>query len=555
MKPGKESVRSFYSQIESLSMQFLRSHGFAVLIAVLFAGIYTVEGILFKDYNLDEFQVATGYLKDTDPTLFPKDFIWSKPAMVRNLHVSVRKLMEVTDKICFKSVNEPIDLFLIWLPIAFILFFLGNYLLSYHFSRSHISSLLVACCFMLVRRTVYDWWGIGPTFTMSARGIVLALLPLGFWFFLQSYSDYKKLAVFSFCWGLISNFHPLSGWGLMEFLGLTLLFVEKSRPKFILKILTMAFFVLLGSLPFLIIWNKVAIVPSEFRPDPLLIKKFLDYYQFLQADIRKYLIGFLEDLSIPLVISCTGFYYSRKQKLIADPFQWGVAKVFSFAVVIAVLGIVALGLLWDNLRYVAPIMATEHARNIKMVYLTLPIWMGLGFQGWLQQNRSNSSKWGVSILIVLISLSINFPGHKLARFVAYKSGSLSQKSSLKFENELEQDSADLSLSLWARSSTSKDSLFYFDSYEFRYYAQRSLVFCSFDRPCIAFHPSVEMEEWDKRCEIVTSLKKNTNIQGMLDAAKQFGADYLVVLNSWGASGSSPIWKNEKYSVFAISNSL
>ena len=43
--------------------------------ALAFATIYTAEGFLFKDYNLDEFQVATGYLKDRDPGMYSTDFV------------------------------------------------------------------------------------------------------------------------------------------------------------------------------------------------------------------------------------------------------------------------------------------------------------------------------------------------------------------------------------------------------------------------------------------------------------------------------------------------
>src|SRR5689334_17831693 len=104
-------------------------HFLAAAVAIILALAYTAEGFIYKDYNLDEFQVATGYLRDTRPGIYPSDFIWSKPAMVRNLHVCVRKVMAITDALSGHRMAEPIDLFLLWLPFAFLLFFTGNYLL------------------------------------------------------------------------------------------------------------------------------------------------------------------------------------------------------------------------------------------------------------------------------------------------------------------------------------------------------------------------------------------------------------------------------------------
>jgi hypothetical protein len=535
-------------------MVTLRFHSVAICIALIFAAIYASEGILFRDYNLDEFQVATGYLKDRDPSLFPKDFIWSKPEMVRNLHVCVRNVLEFTNRMTFRSIQEPIDLFLIWLPIGFVLFFIGNYLLSYEFTHNGLASLFVASCFMLVRRTVYDWWGIGPMFTMSARGLVLSCLPLGLWFFFQCYSDIKKLAFFSLIWGLISNLHPLSGWGFMEFLGLTILCIEKFRPQAFGKVFLMAVSVLLGSLPFLLVWNKVAIVPEQFQPDPAIVKRFLDFYLFIQPDTPKYIFGFLSDLAIPLIIALIGFFYFRSQNKSIQHVSLKIAGIFPLVVLGTVLGIVALGTVWKRFGFIAPVMTTEHGRNIKMVYLTLPIWMGFGFSWWLERKVSFFMKNSVAITVVFLCLIINFPGHKLGRYFLDRAGWLSPSSSQKFEKEIQGDAADLELSLWAREKTSKDALFYFDSYEFRYYARRSLIFCSFDRPCIAFHPSREMEEWNRRYDLVTPLKKDGDSQGMFKISMDLHADYLVLMNTWKHLEQNSVWSNEKYSVFAVPKS-
>ena len=175
-------------------------------VAALFAAFYTAEGFLYRDYNVDMFQVATGYLKDRNGALYPTDFIWSKADMIRNLHVCVRELMRATDALTLGLIHEPIDLFLLWLPVGFLLFFWGNYLLAFRFTHDRWASLLVACSFMLVRRTPWDWWGMGPTYTMSARGLALCVLPLGLWAFLCAKENFCAWDVFFSCgdWSAIS---------------------------------------------------------------------------------------------------------------------------------------------------------------------------------------------------------------------------------------------------------------------------------------------------------------------------------------------------------------
>jgi hypothetical protein len=138
--------------------------------------------------------------------------------------------MQVTSFCTLGMIREPIDLYLVWLPICIFVFFLGIYLLCFYFTDHPLASLLVACSFMLVRRTVWDWWGLGPMYTMSARGLVLSLLPLGLWVFFKCDGKLKPLALCFLGWGLVSNLHPLSGWGFVELLGLTILIVEKFSP-------------------------------------------------------------------------------------------------------------------------------------------------------------------------------------------------------------------------------------------------------------------------------------------------------------------------------------
>jgi hypothetical protein len=540
--------------------------GSVLLVGIIFAALYTAEGILFRDYNLDEFQVATAYLKDQEPVLFPTDFIWSQAEMVRNLHVCVRGMMRFTDILTLGSIKEPIDLFLVWLPVCFLLFFIGNYLLSWHFTRHHWVSLLIACSFMLVRRTVWDWWGIGPTYTMSARGLVLSVLPLSLWIYFQVQNRFSWLALCFFCWGLISNLHPLGGWGLVEFLGITILLAENFSLTAWKKVLIMGILTMVGSIPFLYQWLHVVKVPSELAADPAIVKSFWDGFMGLEPPPKNYVGRFLTDLAIPLLIALFGLWSWKGRskgrerlsstvgplpKVEENIRDLKLAWIFPLVVIVMTIVVMLFGNLLKQKGFSLPVMVPEHSRNIKFVYLTVGIWMGVGIYYWIKIQKKPLLRWGVPFLLICISLTLNFPGHKFMRHGLAKVGVFSPEETARLQAKRDLDLQDLEVARWARDNTPKGALFYFDSYEFRYYSRRSLVFCWFDRPCVGFRPTKDLEEWIRRQKKTKSLKDQTDSQGMVEAAKEYHADYLVLLNSWKPIDKKPIWSNQKYSVYLL----
>jgi hypothetical protein len=534
------------------------------LIAFVFALLYTAEGIVYRDYNLDEFQVATGYLKDREPGLFSSDFIWSKDVMIRNLHLCVRALMDFTDWITFRSLEEPIDLFLIWLPLAFILFFLGNYLLAYEFSRHHAGSILVACIFSLIHRTVYDWWGIGPTLTMSARGIVVAILPLALWSFHRLPAKrLKPLFVWALALGFMSNFHPLSGWAFAGFMGISFLVRERFSGFGWGGFSLIAAGSLLGSIPFMMVWRDVAFVGADEAASLETYNLLQRYYEFMQPSFWKYFQSMMGDMLVPLGLVILGAWsYRRSSRHTMPELQRQGLRLQTIFLVLFLLHWVVLvfgGEFLKRMGVVFPVFVSEEIRNLKLIYLVFPAWMGIAFAYWFRRmevgSRSKWLVWGVPIMVTVAGMMINFPGHKLARWALYQAGWLPERSAVKVHGKLESDKSDLALAGWARRETPPDSLFYFDSYEFRYYARRSLVYCHFDRPCVAFRPSREGGEWLERDAIIAPLKKARDTSGMSQAALRYGADYLVTLREWPGLGFPIAWEDPKYIVYALNSNI
>jgi hypothetical protein len=562
------------------------------MVAIIFALVYTAEGWIYKDYNLDIFQIATGYLKDRDPTLFSSDFIWSKSEMIRNLHVCVRNLLGFTEVLTGGMTQEPIDLHLIWLPVMVVVFFLGIYLLCEHFTKSHWASLLVACSFMLVRRSIWDWWGIGPIFTLSARGPVLAFIPLALWGYFRCRENLFKLACFFLLWGFVSNLHPLSGWGFVEFLGIAILLRDRFSWDAWRKAATMGIATLLGSLPFILIWTRVVVIPEAIKASPEVIAKFWDNFAGLEAPNPKYVMNILEDIALPFFLAVVGWRYWRA-KIVnrrLQPGQPGIPEHLSggpsrglqdptissrshdssisgdscssevkilylfpvVAILMTILVIVVGGWL-RALGFSLPVMFPEHGRNIKMVYLTLPVWMAWGFlftHEKLARSRRGVRR-GILGLMVVVLLAINFPGHKLLRYGLWKAGVWGGSELQRMEEKLDEDRQDWEVAHWAREHTATDALFYFDSYEFRYYARRSLVFCWFDRPCVGYRPTKDLEEWIRRRDRVKALKDASDSEGMLKAAREYGADFLVTLKIWPRLAGEEVWSNQKYRIYRV----
>jgi hypothetical protein len=532
------------------------SRSLILSIALLFAAVYAIEGFLFRDYNEDEFQVATAYLKDRDPSLYSADFIWGKPEMIQNMHVCIRSMLRVTEIATFGLISEPVDYYLIWLFFGLLLFFFGNYLLCLRFTGNPWASLFVACAFMLVRRTIWDWWGLGPTFTMSARGMILSFLPLALWLYFRY--EKKPLALFGlfFAWGLLSNLHPLSGWGFVELLGITILISERFTIAAWKKVLILGTATLIGSIPFILIWRNVAKVPLGFEADPNVIKGFWDGFHGLEMPSAKFIIQMLEDLAIPAFIGLFGFMtWIRMNKLKQHP-EIRVLTLFPFVAILMTIFVMIAGHWLKRFGIPLPVMIPEHSRTIKFIYLTIPVWMTFGIDFWLERVKAHQAiRYGIPILLLLISMGMNFPGHKLARYFLMKQNWVSTEMRSKELNRTKDSEADLEVALWARAHTPANALFYFDSYEFRYYARRSLVFCWFDRPCVGFHPSKELEEWIARRDQIKKLSNEGNSEGMKAVAQKYGAQYLVIRSDWKPLTGRPVWTNWKYSVYTLDRNL
>jgi hypothetical protein len=520
--------------------------------ALFFAAIYAAEGFLFKDYNVDEFQVATGYLVDTQPGIYPRDFVWGKADMVRNLHMSVRRLMEFTNFVTGGIVSEPIDLFLLWLPVCQAVFFIGIYLLASRFTRNRWASFLIACSFMLTRRIVWDWWGLGPTYTMSARGLVLCCLPLMLWWYFRCERRLTWLIPSFLAWGAICNLHPLSGWGAVELLGITLLIADRFRWRTWLEVLAMGICTLVGSAYFISQWLHVAVVPAGQQATGEIAREFLAQFGGLTPPARKFVVGFLQDITLPLILTLWGFWRWRKSAASPPSDERPLRVLYLFPVVTVVMTVLvmAAGYAMRSAGVNVPIMVAEHSRSIKLIYLAMTVWMAFALSFWIQDHVRPLAKWGVPIALALALMCINFPGHKLANHLLCSLKWTTAREVRSHCERLEGDRADFEVAAWARANTPKDALFYFDSYEFRYYSRRSLVFCWFDKACVGYHPSKELEEWILRRDRVLPLKKAGDARGMLDAAREFGADYLVVLNSGHPMpDGKPVWSNSRYFVY------
>ncbi len=535
----------------------MRSRVFPILFGLLFGVTYLSEGLLYRDYNEDEFQVATAYLKDRNPSLYNSDFVWTDPEMIRNLHVCVRGLMRITHWATPGMFQEPIDIYLLWLPVCVFAFFLGIYLLCLRFTRTPLASLLVACSFMLVRRVVGDWWGIGPTFTMSARGLVMSFMPLLLWLFFECRGQLIPLAWTFFCWGVLSNLHPLGGWGLVEFLGITMLLADRFRWRTWKQVFVMGGTTLLGSAPFLFVWLGVSYIPPDQRADPELVRQFWNTFGGLGRPNPLYIRHLLKDIALPLGISLIGLICWWRSRKTQDRLEMRILQIFPVVVLATTAAVLIIGYNLKQMGFSLPIMVPEHLRNNKMIYLTLPVWMALAFTHWFEWRHRSPPliRLSLPLLAILGCMIINFPGHKLARHLAFKAGFLPESAAQKLEREMADSDADLEVALWAREHTDPAALFYFDSYEFRYYAQRSLVFCWFDLPCVGFRPTKTLEEWIHRRDLIMPLKRARDTDGMWKVAQSYHADYLVIQNDWPKLATPAVWSNSKYSIYAVPNNV
>jgi hypothetical protein len=303
-----------------------------------------------------------------------------------------------------------------------------------------------------------------------------------------------------------------------------------------------------------LIWTKVVSVPAALQADSTVTKAFWDGFMGLEPAPSKFFYQMIQDLIPPLALAIGGFIVWRRMGKPGNPISMRILLFFPCVVMAATIAVMVAGYHLRKAGISLPVMVPEHSRNIKFIYLTLSVWMAFAFVGWFRvyANSSRPLRWIPPILCLVILLSINFPGHKLARHLFVQSGLASETFSKHYATSLQENLADREVALWARKKTPPNSLFYFDSYEFRYYAQRSLVFCWFDRPCVGFRPTKDLEEWIARRDRVKPLKDGRLTDEMLVVAREYNANFLVVLNHWKSPANrTPIWSNQKYSVYTI----
>ncbi|MDD2706618.1 MAG: hypothetical protein PHV34_01310 [Verrucomicrobiae bacterium] len=515
----------------------MRNQPPVLLVALMFAVLYVAEGLLFRAYSPDQYLLATAVLKTHEPAAFAGDLVWEGEGTGRYFSSGARWMMLLANEMTGESLVEPVDWALVWLPFCEVFFFSGTFLLARRFSKDDWACLLAACCFTVVRRAIWDGWGVGPVSTIDSKGVVSACCPLLLWFVLRFHRRLPQLSIVFLGWGFLSNLHPTTGWGMTGALMLSWLLVERFSRGSWLRILAAGFAVLAGSLPSMIglagesgwsAWGA-----GGFPGDA---------GGFSVHALR----GFLEDVSVPLLLALLGWVAWDRHPESENERELKLIICFPLAVVL--LSVVSLMPGFGCLR-------TEQIKNFRLIYLVMPVWVAMAFSCWLQLQSESGRwvKWGVPLLAVLIALSGNLPGHRLVGLGWHLLGQRSDPLARKVINRLNDDAADLELAAWARENTSKRSVFYFDSGEFRYFSRRPLVFCSDDRICLARSDGKIAGEWLCRREKISSLCRDGNTAGMWEMAREYHAHYLVILMHWRPLPMRPVWANEKYVVYRVQN--
>jgi len=124
-----------------------------------------------------------------------------------------------------------------------------------------------------------------------------------------------------------------------------------------------------------------------------------------------------------------------------------------------VLGMIALvmvaGSALQGAGVALPVMAPEHSRNFKFIYLTPSVWMAFALAGWLRYHTASRAmlKWGPPVPAVFLRMIINLPGHKLARHLLNAAGWWPEASARQLADARREDAVDYLVALNQRGPT------------------------------------------------------------------------------------------------------
>lgn len=487
----------------------------------------------------DQVYIGVVTLKYRQPDLFPSDL------SLRLLDYYPRTYLGVVS--LFMSVTGGFKPALFTFNILLVLVFAaGMYLLIFDATQNVWIAVAIATASLAPRLSFGgNQWLVVTSEAYLPRTQTLAMAP---WLLLalsRSIGQWRIIGIFA-ALGVAANFHPLSTVYLAISFGCAVLLFRTCRKRHLAILAVSVGVYWIAAAPYYLevrraSRHRTVAASEEFEtPTPEQIGEVMQFrLPWLLLPSARDTARIAGYMMLPLIAGAAGVWVRRRALTPRDT----TVLAFFAGVLICAVGMTALLLL---LCYLFGFQrSTVFTRGLRLLYL--PLWV---CSGWLIADLWNrpGRKAHVGAWIVAAALLVPMHGvEQMARWVRWR-GQIPRFHVLEFDEDFQ------AMCRWAREQTSRDALFLTPPERgwivFRLFAHRGAVVTSKELALVMYDPNLGYELY-KRYRRAEAAYENASPAGVIEVAKQYDADYIVVLDR--EIGGAPVFQSGPYRVYAVTD--
>lgn len=470
-------------------------------------------------------------IKSANPELFAND-IFLEGNTWHFFYVPFVELLRFANK--FTGSSE--ETYRIMVPISFFFFFFGMFVFLKHLGVNFFISIFTAVLSSVyIENVLHENWGIpGPSLFVH-RHLALAFLPYVFFLFYK-YFRQKHLPFAFLTLGIIGNIHPVSAFYItLAFLG-TILWLGGINRENLKKIILCGLFSVLGILPFLI-WHFFLYPPDsgggiKFLADDLYLKAFWTSQSHMSPQgmlllYKRLFITYWYTFWPLFIVFILALWQRKKEGDESMKFMDKLSIAFFGITAIITFSISAVQQLLQIFFKIPPFLM-EEPRAFKFVYFILYLYLGIFLTyvfnkiDWQTLKSNKKKQAAVLAIIIILVTAVGIIGYqKISKAIFL--------ISLKKSDQETGNTCRLPIYKWIKENTPEQSLFMIDPNgfpPFRICTHQGVVYHYRDGAAIA-PSSNQLVEWYQRKLAVEKAYAEKNENTMIEAAKKYGADFIV----------------------------
>jgi len=419
----------------------------------------------------------------------------------------------------------------------------GAYWLFFALAQHKLASVLTAILSLPAWPTLIDAWGLDVPKNMLPRSVFLAFVP---WLTLGLIRASQRLlpavAIF-LAIGLLANLHPVSGFGFVQILLLTILLQNKFRLRAFSRCALLGIAAALPVIGFAITYvSGTRVAKADAVPYPILLDMFqyrvAVFFPFARERVSDTLIG----VAVPSALAFLGWRLRRRNGALDSRDAW--FKWFLVSTVVVSFAGTAVIQVASRVTESKPLIF-DQMRALRFVYLPLFALAAYFLAHILKAAQEGTRAWQQRSIIVVITgfvVAASFPNgthfHRLWNEHVHAKASFGRDSSVK------------SLGEWIRHHTPVNALIDYDSPLLRLIAQRSLVFCKKDGGILLYSGSERLREWHQRFLEDKEIPKGAS-EARLAFARKYSADYMVLESDGPSLALQPVYRNKHFALYPV----